>query len=232
MSDDLKKQAALAALDEIRSGMVVGLGTGSTATHFIRALGEKVRTGIKVVAIPTSEQSRRLAEEVGIPLTTFKEHVDIDVTVDGADEVSPHLDLIKGLGGALVREKIVAHASKRVIIVVDESKLVRHLGAKTVIPVEVISLAADRVVVQLRQLGGEAVVREKNGQAFISDNGNTILDWSHGVIDDPAALEKQLKGMTGVVDSGIFAGVTSAVIVAASSGIRKIIRGQTHNSPN
>src|SRR5689334_11783951 len=156
MSDDLKKQAALAALDEIRSGMVVGLGTGSTATHFIRALGEKVRTGIKVVAIPTSEQSRRLAEEVGIPLTTFKEHVDIDVTVDGADEVSPHLDLIKGLGGALVREKIVAHASKRVIIVVDESKLVRQLGAKTVIPVEVISLAADRVVVQLRRLGGEA----------------------------------------------------------------------------
>jgi ribose 5-phosphate isomerase A len=224
MSDDLKKQAALAALDEIRSGMVVGLGTGSTATHFICALGEKVRTGIKVVAIPTSEQSRRLAEEVGIPLTTFKEHVDIDVTVDGADEVSPHLDLIKGLGGALVREKIVAHASKRVIIVVDESKLVRQLGAKTVIPVEVISLAADRVVVQLRRLGGEAVVRKKNGQAFMSDNGNTILDWSHGVIDDPAALEKQLKGMTGVVDSGIFAGVASAVIVAASSGVRKIER--------
>jgi ribose 5-phosphate isomerase A len=224
MSDDLKKRAALAALDEIRGGMVVGLGTGSTATHFIRGLGDKVRAGIKVVGIPTSEQSRRLAEEVGIPLTTFKEHVDIDVTVDGADEVSPHLDLIKGLGGALVREKIVAHASKRVIIVVDESKLVKKLGAKTVIPVEVISLVADRVAVQLRQLGGEVVVREKNGQAFISDNGNTILDWSHGVIDDPAALEKQLKGMTGVVDSGIFAGVASAVIVAASSGIRKIDR--------
>jgi ribose 5-phosphate isomerase A len=224
MSDDLKKQAALAALDEIRSGMVVGLGTGSTATHFIRGLGEKVRTGMEVVAIPTSEESRRLAEEVGIPLTTFKEHLDIDVTVDGADEVSPHLDLIKGLGGALVREKIVAHASKRVIIVVDESKLVRQLGAKTVIPVEVISLAADRVMFQLRQLGGEAVVREKNGQPFISDNGNKIVDWYHGVIDDPAALEKQLKAMTGVVDSGIFAGVASAVIVAASSGVRKIER--------
>jgi len=224
MSDDLKKQAALAALDEIRSGMVVGLGTGSTATHFIRGLGEKARAGMKVVAIPTSEESRRLAEEVGIPLTTFEEHLDIDVTVDGADEVSPHLDLIKGLGGALVREKIVAHASKRVIIVVDESKLVRQLGAKTVIPVEVISLAADRVMFQLRQLGGEAVVREKNGQPFISDNGNTIVDWYHGVIDDPAALEKQLKAMTGVVDSGIFAGVASAVIVAASSGVRKIER--------
>jgi ribose 5-phosphate isomerase A len=224
MSDELKKQAALAALDEIRSGMVVGLGTGSTATHFIRGLGQKFRAGMKVVAIPTSEESRRLAEEVGIPLTTLKEHLDIDVTVDGADEVSPHLDLIKGLGGALVREKIVAHASKRVIIVVDDSKLVRQLGAKTVIPVEVVNLAAERVIFQLRQLGGEAVVREKNGQRFISDNGNTIVDWRHGVIDEPAALEKQLKGMTGVVDSGIFAGVASTVIVAASSGIRKIER--------
>jgi len=224
MSDELKKQAALAALDEIRSGMVVGLGTGSTAAHFIRALGDKVRMGMKVVAIPTSEATRRLAEEVGIPLTNFKYHPNVDVTVDGADEVSPHLDLIKGLGGALVREKIVAHASQRIIIVVDESKLVRELGAKTAIPVEVIDLAADRVVSQLRQLGGEAVVREKNGKPFVSDNGNTIVDWKHGAIDDAAALERHLKGMTGVVDSGIFAGVTSAVIVAASSGIRRIDR--------
>jgi ribose 5-phosphate isomerase A len=224
VSDELKKQAALAALDEVRSGMVVGLGTGSTATHFIRGLGDKVRSGMKVVAIPTSEQSRQLAEEVGIPLTTFRDHPDIDITVDGADEVSPHLDLIKGLGGALVREKIVAHASKRVIIVVDESKLVRQLGTKTVIPVEVITLATDRIIIQLRQLGGEAGVREKNGKPFVSDNGNTILDWKHGVIENPAALEKQLKGMTGVIDSGIFAGVANSVIVAASSGIRKLGR--------
>jgi ribose 5-phosphate isomerase A len=224
MSDELKKLAALAALDEIQSGMVIGLGTGSTATHFIRGLGEKVRAGMKVVAIPTSEESRRLAEQVGVPLTTFKNHPDIDVTVDGADEVSPHLDLIKGLGGALVREKIVAHASRRVIIVVDETKLVRQLGTKTVIPVEVITLAADRLVVQLSGLGGDAVIREKDGKPFVSDNGNTILDWKHGVIEDPAALEKELKTMTGVVDSGIFTGVASEVIVAASSGIRKLKR--------
>ena len=222
MSDDLKKQAALAALDEIRDGMVVGLGTGSTATHFIRGLGERVRSGLKVSGIPTSEESRRLAEEVGVPLTTFRNHPEIDVTVDGADEVSPQLDLIKGLGGALVREKIVAHASKRVIIVVDESKLVAKLGTKTVIPVEVLTLAAPRLILQLKELGGEAVVREKNGQPFVSDNGNTILDWKHGLIDDPAVLEKQLKSMTGVVDSGIFAGVADSVIVAASSGIRKL----------
>ena len=224
MTGELKKQAALAALDEIRDGMIVGLGTGSTATHFIRALGVKVRNGLKVAGIPTSEESRRLAEEAGIPLTTFKDHPEIDVTVDGADEVSPYLDLIKGLGGALVREKIVAHASKRVIIVVDESKLVQKLGTKTVVPIEVITLATWRVILQLRDLGGEAVVREKNGKPFVSDNGNTILDWKHGIIDEPAALEKQLKGMTGIVDSGIFAGVADSVIVAASSGLRKLGR--------
>ena len=155
-----------------------------------------------------------------MPLTSFNEHPDIDVTVDGADEVSPQLDLIKGLGGALVREKIVAHASNRVVIIVDDSKLVERLGAKTGIPVEVIPLAVPRL---LRQLNG-ARVREKNGQPYVSDNGNMILDWKHGAIDNPAALEKELKAMTGVVDSGIFAGVASCVIVAGSAGIRKLSR--------
>src|SRR2546421_3662240 len=171
MSDELKRQAALRALDEIRDGMIVGLGTGSTASHFIRELG---KARIKVKGIPTSEASTRLAIEVGVPLTTFEEHPRIDVTVDGADEVSPGLDLIKGLGGALVREKIVAHASTRVLIVVDESKLVERLGAKTVIPVEVIPLAVPCVLLQLRELGGQPRVREKNGQPFVSDNGNSI----------------------------------------------------------
>jgi len=215
MSDALKTQAALAALEEIRDGMVVGLGSGSTASIFIRELG---KAGLKIVGIPTSEESRRIAEEVGIQVTTFREHPQIDVTVDGADEVSPQLDLIKGLGGALVREKIVAHASNRVVIIVDESKLVDQLGAKTVIPVEVIPLAVPRLLVHLKN----ARVREKNGQPFTTDNGNTILDWQHGPIADPAALEKQLKCMTGVVDSGIFAKVAGCVIVAGSSGIRKL----------
>ena len=221
MSDHLKREAALRALDEIRDGMIVGMGTGSTASHFIRELG---KTGLKVTGIPTSEESRRLAEEVGIRLTTFKEHPQVDVTVDGADEVSPQLDLIKGLGGALVREKIVAHASKRVVIVVDESKLVGYLGVKTVIPIEVVPLAVPRVLLQLNGLGGEARVREKNGQIFVSDNGNSILDWKHGVITNPAALEKQLKSMTGVLDSGIFANVANCVIVASADGIRKLER--------
>jgi ribose 5-phosphate isomerase A len=222
MSEELKRQAALAALDEIRSGMVVGLGSGSTASLFIRELGGRVQGGLKVLGIPTSEESRRLAEEVGVPLTSFHQNPQIDVTVDGADEVSPALDLTKGLGGALVREKIVAHASKRVVIIVDESKLVERLGMKTVIPIEVIPLAVPHVLLQLKEIDGEARIREKHGQTFVSDNGNTILDWKRGAIDQPVSLEKQLKLMTGVVDSGIFANVAQCVIVAASGGIRKM----------
>jgi len=224
MTDELKRQASIAALDEVRNGMIVGLGSGSTAAHFIRELGARVRAGLKVAGIPTSEESRRLAEEVGIPLTSFKEHHLIDVTVDGADEVSDAMDLIKGLGGALVREKIVAHASKRVVIVVDETKVVPKLGIKTPIPVEVIPLAADNVALQLKVWGGEAHIREKGGQWFISDNGNVILDWNHGVIEQPASLEKQVKLVTGVVDSGIFAGLAQRVIVAGTSGIRTLER--------
>jgi len=224
MSDDLKKQAALAALEEVRSGMIVGLGTGSTASHFIRELGAKVRSGLKVQGIPTSEASHQLAEQVGIPLTTFKEHSRIDLTVDGADEVSPDLDLIKGLGGALVREKIVAHASDRVVIVVDEGKLVDQLGTRCPIPVEVIPIAAPRVSAQLQKWGGAARPREKNGRIFVSDNGNVILDWDHGLISDPAIVEKQLKALTGVVDSGLFSNVAACAFVAGESGIRKLER--------
>jgi ribose 5-phosphate isomerase A len=214
MSDNFKRQAALAALSEIRDGMVVGLGTGSTASIFIRELG---KAGVKVLGIPTSEESGRLAEEVGLKLTTFNDNPEIDVTVDGADEVSPELHLTKGLGGALVREKIVAHAAKRVVIIVDESKLVPKLGSKTAIPVEVIPLAVPRVMLQLKH----ATIREKNGRTFISDNGNNILDWKSAPIDDPAALENRLKAMTGVVDSGIFANVADVVIVAGAAGIQR-----------
>ena len=214
MNDNLKLKAALAALSEIRDGMVVGLGSGSTASIFVRELG---KAGLKVLGIPTSEESRRIAEQVGVGLTTFTDNPEIDVTVDGADEVSPELHLTKGLGGALVREKIVAHASKRLVIIVDESKLVQKLGSKTAIPVEVIPLAVPRVLLQLKQ----ATVREKNRRPFISDNGNNILDWKSAPIDDPAAMENHLKAMTGVVDSGIFANVADVVIVAGASGIQR-----------
>ena len=224
MMDDLKKQASIAALEAVKDGMIVGLGTGSTANHFIRELGVRVQAGLRVHGIPTSEESRKLALEVGVPLTTLREHPVIDVTVDGADEVSDGLDLIKGLGGALVREKVVAHASKKVIIVVDETKLTGRLGLKAPIPVEVVPFALEVARGQLILWGGEAKLREKEGKPFLSDNGNYILDWWHGPIDQPWALEKQIKGVTGIVDSGIFANVASQVIAATSSGIRKLQR--------
>ena len=222
--DDLKRQAAIAALDAVKDGMIVGLGTGSTASHFIRELGVRVKSGLRVHGIPTSEVSNQLALEVGVPLITLRESVAIDVTVDGADEVSDGLDLIKGLGGALVREKVVAHASKKVIIVVDETKLTGRLGQKAPVPVEVVPFALDVVRAQLILWGGEPKVREKEGKPFVSDNGNLILDWWHGPIDQPWALEKQIKGVTGVVDSGIFANVASEVIAATSTGIRRLAR--------
>jgi ribose 5-phosphate isomerase A len=224
MIEELKRQAAVAACDGIKDGMIVGLGSGSTASLFIRELGARVKDGLRVHGIPSSEDSRKLAEELGIALTNLLDHPVIDVTVDGADEVAESLDLTKGLGGALVREKIVAHASKRVVIVVDETKLVDRLGRKSPIPVEVIPLAAAVVQSQLERWGGSAKPREKNGKVFISDNGNLILDWRNGTVDQPAVLEKQLKSMTGVVDSGIFANVASIVIAATSTGIRKLQR--------
>src|SRR5207247_10186344 len=175
MSDQLKRQAALHALDEIRDGMIVGLGTGSTAAHFIRELG---RVRLQVAGIPTSEESRRLAEETGIRLTSFEENPRVDVTVDGADEVSTQLDLLKGLGSALVREKIVAQASERVVIIVDESKLVDRLGQKDVIPIEVIQFTVPHVLYLLQSLFGAASVHQSDGRSFVSDNGNSIVDWN------------------------------------------------------
>jgi ribose 5-phosphate isomerase A len=222
--DDLKRQAAIAALEAVKDGMIVGLGTGSTASHFIRELGARVKGGLRVHGIPTSEASYNLALDVGVPLITLRESAVIDVTVDGADEVSDDLDLMKGLGGALVREKVVAHASKKVIIVVDESKLTARLGHKAPVPVEVVPFAVDVVRAQLILWGGEPKLRERDGKPFVSDNGNLILDWWHGPIDQPWALEKQIKGVTGVVDSGIFANVASEVIAATPTGIRRLTR--------
>ena len=224
MTDTLKYQAAVAAVDEVADGMAVGLGTGSTVKHFIEELGARVRAGMKITAIATSEQSDRLAREVGIPIVGFEQHKVLDVTVDGADEVSPELDLLKGLGGALVREKIVAKASRWVVIVVDDSKLVDHLGTRAPIPVEVIPIAATLVADALREIGGEPGLRLCDGAPFVSDNGNHMIDWRYGPLSEPASLEHQLKSMSGVVDSGIFAGLAHRVIVAGAEGLREMVR--------
>jgi ribose 5-phosphate isomerase A len=159
-----------------------------------------------------------------VPLTSLAKNPQIDVTVDGADEVSPELELIKGLGGALFREKVVAHASRRVVIVVDEGKLVSKLGARTPIPVEVVPFGVDVVMHRLISWGGEPQVRKKDAKTFVTDNGNFIVDWKHGEVANPGLLEKQIKGITGVVDSGLFCAVAQLVIVAGSSGIRLLQR--------
>ena len=225
MNDSLKYKAAVAALDEVTDGMAVGLGTGSTVTHFIRELGNRVRDGLKVTAIATSSQSETLALEVGIPIVTFQDQKELDLTVDGADEVSPELNLVKGLGGALVREKIVAVASRRLVIVVDDSKLVDQLGTRSPVPVEVVPFAADIVMHQLGAIGGQPRLRVmESGRPFVSDNGNFVVDWHFGPIIDPPMVERRLKSVWGVVDSGIFSDLADRVIVARGTGLEILDR--------
>ncbi len=224
MNDSLKYRAAVAALDEVRAGMTLGLGTGSTVTHYIRELGRRVGEGLEVRAVATSLRSEALAREVGVPIVTFADVASLDLTVDGADEVSPQLDLTKGLGGALVREKVVARASERFVIVVDDSKIVDRLGTRSPIPVEVVPFASDVVSRRLRAIGGEPRLRRVDGEPFVSDNGNHVVDWRVEPIDDPAALERDLKGITGVVDSGLFTNMADRVIVAGASGVRSLER--------
>jgi ribose 5-phosphate isomerase A len=224
MTDSLKVQAAVAALEEVESGMAVGLGTGSTVSHFITGLGKRVRDGLEVTAIATSLASERLAKAVGIRLVTFREIEALDVTVDGADEVSPELSLVKGLGGALVREKLVAQASARFVVVVDDSKLVDALGTRAPIPVEVVPFAVDLVTLRLAAVGGEPRLRSVDGAVFVSDNGNHVIDWYYGPVSDPASLERDLKLICGVVDSGIFSNLADRVISAGERGIRSFER--------
>lgn len=212
--DQEKQLAAEASLKYVRDGQAVGLGTGSTATWAIRALGEKVRAGLKIRGIPTSQRSRDLASELGIPLTTFDEIQQLDVTIDGADEFDPNLNLIKGGGGALLREKIVASASRQVVIVTDSSKQVPVLG-KFPLPVEVIRFAQALVAKRIASLGATPTLRrDAQGKPYITDEGHHILDCSFGKIPNPAELDRTLNAIPGVVEHGLFVGMASVVIMA------------------
>lgn len=228
MADDFKRQAAERALGHVKPGMKVGLGTGSTAAHFTRMLGERVKAGLDIVAVPTSEATRRQAEALGIRLATLDEHPYLDLTVDGADEIDPALRLIKGGGGALLREKIVAMASDRLIIVADQSKLVRTLG-RFPLPVEVVpfGLAATRQMAELvaSDVGcvGEIRLRQTaDGNPFVTDGGHYILDCAFGSIPEPEALAEALSFVPGVVDTGLFIGIADLVIVAGPEGVQEI----------
>lgn len=219
MSDEAKRAAAAAALDHVRDGMALGLGTGSTAAWFVRLLGERVAAGLDVRGVATSDATEALAREVGIAVTTLDELPALDLAVDGADEVDTHMDLIKGAGGALLREKIVASCARQFLVIVDASKRVRRLGACP-LPVEVIPMAATPIRRRLADHGREVRLRTTtDGQPFRTDEGNFILDCGFGQIADPALLARTLNDIPGVVEHGLFVAMTDMVIVAGENGI-------------
>lgn len=224
--DELKKASALRAIEYVKDGMVVGLGTGSTAYFVVEGLGARVAQGLKIVGIPTSERTAAQARGLNIPLATFAEYSRIDLTIDGADEVERGtLNLIKGLGGALLREKIVATAGDRLIIVVDEEKLVDQLGDHTPVPVEVTQFGWQATAAKLAKLGAEPVLRHAaEDHPFITDGGNYILDCKFGKIADSAKLERDIGMTVGVVESGLFIERSTAVIVATGSGVEVLTR--------
>lgn len=218
-----KLAAAKAALRFIQPGMTVGLGSGTTATLFIQLLGEQVKQGLKIRGIASSDDSEKLARSLGIPITDFSQHKVIDVAVDGADEVGPGMALIKGGGGKLLREKIVASASERFIVVADESKLVDELGAFP-LPVEVITMAVPLVVAQLEQLGFQPKIRQsKSGSGpYITDEGNILLDCSSAGIVDPEDTAAEIRAMVGVVEHGLFLGMAERALIAGVDGVREL----------
>jgi ribose 5-phosphate isomerase A len=235
MADDLnqwKRAAAESAVAQVVDGMIVGLGSGSTAALAVSALGKRVREGLRVIGIPTSERTAGQARALEIPLATFREYAQIDVTIDGADEVEAgNLDLIKGLGGALLREKIVADASKRLVIVVDETKIVDHLGERGPVPVEVIPFGWQSAAHKLRGLGANAVLRKgPDGEPFRSDGGHYILDCAFGLIAGAEALARELDHIIGVVEHGLFIGLTSEVRVGGAGGVR-VFTSATESGP-
>jgi ribose 5-phosphate isomerase A len=222
LEDTEKAAAARKSLEYVKDGMVVGLGTGSTATFAIHFLGQQVREGLKIRGIPTSRASAELARSLMIPLTSFDEVDYTDVTIDGADEVAPGLALIKGGGGALLHEKIVAAASRHLVIVADEHKLVQHLG-RFPLPVEVIPFAAGPVKKKLAELGANPILRlAHDGSPYITDEGNHIFDCHYEEILDPHAVAQTLKSITGIVEHGLFLGLASVAVVAGPNGARVI----------
>ncbi len=216
-----KEEAARRSLAFVRDGYVVGLGTGSTASYAISLLGERVRDGLSILGIPTSVKSRELALRVGIPLTTFEESPLIDVTIDGADEVNPALHLVKGGGGALLREKIVASASRSVVIIADSGKRVEVLG-KFPLPVEIVPFAEPLLIRKIAALGATVLLRrDQSGSPFVTDEGHHILDCSFGKISDPYGLAGELDRMPGVVEHGLFLDLAHIALIGKEIEIRR-----------
>lgn len=226
--DKLKQEAAFRAVEFIESGMVVGLGTGSTAKFAVDRIAERLNSGdLKdIVGIPSSIRTEKQARELGIPLVGFDDQPRIDVTIDGADEVDPDLNLIKGGGGALLREKVLAQASRRNIIMVDESKLVPKLGTTWAVPVEVIPFACRTEEIFLKSLGGEPLRRTgKDGTPFLTDQNNMILDTNFGPMSDPHLIAAGMNERAAIIEHGLFLNLATDVIVAEKEGIRHLNHG-------
>jgi ribose 5-phosphate isomerase A len=216
---EFKRLAAERALEFIQDGMTVGLGTGTTAELATRGLARRMAEGLRITGVPTSNATARLALELGIPLAGLNDVDGIDVTIDGADEVDPAFNLIKGGGGAHTREKLVARATRLEVIVVDHTKLVGRLGEAVVLPVEVLPFGRRTAQRGIEALGCTATLRASQQAPLRTDNGNFILDCRFGGIDDPAALEAAIKALPGVIDSGLFVGLTGALVAAGPDGV-------------
>ncbi|MCT1902224.1 ribose-5-phosphate isomerase RpiA [Oceanobacillus sojae] len=217
--DQLKKAVGEKAAALVEDGMKVGIGFGSTVYWFVRALGERVKQeGLDIEGIPSSILTGEWAKEFGVPLTDFATTKELDITIDGSDEVDPDFQLIKGGGAALFREKIIAQAAKKLIIIVDESKMVDHLGAFA-LPVEILPFAWERTTYEIEKLGCTPVLRLKDGETLITDNGNYIVDCPFEKIKDPADLDRKLQSIVGVVETGLFIDMADTVIISGSEGI-------------
>ncbi len=223
-SDNPKRRAAAAAVAQVRDGMRLGIGTGSTAAEFIRLLADRVGAGLEVTGVPTSERSRALCAELGVPLATLAELPELDLAVDGADEFDGAMNLIKGGGGALLREKIVASCAARFVVIADAAKRVDRLGAFP-LPVEIVPFAARPLIARIEALGAVVTPRRVGADPFVSDEGHHILDCAFGKLADPAGLSVTLRDLPGVVDHGLFIGMADAVIVGTDTGVEVIERG-------
>jgi ribose 5-phosphate isomerase A len=216
-----KQLAGTAAAELIEDGMVIGLGSGSTAAFLVRALGERLRKGLHIAgAVPSSQETAQLAASLGIPLVSLETHPVLDLAIDGADEIDPQLNLIKGGGGALLREKIVATSARRFVVIADSSKMVPRLCTRAALPVEVVPFALGPVRRRLEALGASVQQRVREGRPFITDNQNYILDCSFpGGITDPTSLQTQIRTVVGVVEHGLFLGITERALVAGPNGL-------------
>ncbi len=226
--EELKKAAAIRAVDFVRAGMLVGLGTGSTAEFAIEELSKRIKDGrlSDISCVPSSERTKDFAQTLELDLVELSSQRRIDVTIDGADEIDPDFNLIKGGGGALLREKVLAQNSQRNVIVVDESKLSKRLGSSFPLPVEIFEFAIEAEKGFLESLGGEARLRlAQDGSPFLTDQGNFIVDWSSGEMDDPSFFADRLSGRAGIVEHGLFIGTANDIIIGSALGVKHLVPG-------